>query len=369
MDFGILFNPQLSQHSADTTLDVIFWIGIDLLFLTLFLFSLILLLRVSLIQGNRRKQALVARWMPILEGCLNHGFPETVPKLHPSELFTFLSMWLNLYETSDESSREILVMVALQAGLESCINRQLTQRNEVRRKIILLSAIGAIKNTEWQAFCLSSLHSENAFLSLAGARALLQMDPDTAVPLVLELLAKRTDWPSARVSMLLLEAGLPLISTRLANMVREAPADDLPRLIPYLRIITADAAIPVLETLLSNPQYRENEPVLLASLQALGKFSRFGHTDTIRGFLSHPNAGIRAEAATAVSRVGRFEDGKYLVGLLNDEVPMVQYKAAQALLNLPSMNEANVKALQTLLDKPDAVAMLNRVIGEKRFQR
>lgn len=365
MAFGTLF----SQHPADSSLDLIFWIGMDLLFLTLFLFSLILLLRVSLIQGTQKKQRLVDRWMPLLEGCLNHQFPESVPQLRPSELMTFLSLWLNLYEPSDESSRDILVMVALQAGQEQLIHQQLSHRNPVRHKIILLSAMGALKNPAWKEVCITSLSSENAFLSLAAARALLHMDPDTGIPMVLDMLARRTDWPSARVSMLLLEAGLPLISAPLARLVEEAPPQDLPRLIPYLQIIAGSAAVPLLESLLANPAHQGNEPILLACLQALGKFSRFGNADRITPFLRHPNAAIRAEAAIALSNAGNFSDGKYLVGLLNDEIPMVQYKAAQALLNLPSMTETGVHELQTLLDNPDAIAMLNRVMSERRFHR
>lgn len=365
MDFGIFF----SKAAKNAQLDLIFSIGIALLFVTLFLFSLILLLRVSLLRKNQQKQSLVERWMPILETGMNRDFPDVVPTLKQEELSTFLALWLNLYESSDESSREILVMIALQAGLETCLNQQLKPGNPVRQKILLLSTIGALKAaTHWDV-CLHDLHSENAFLSLAAARALLQINPEAALPQVLETLAQRSDWPSARVSVILMEVGIQRISEPLAALVRAASFEELPRLIPYLKIISGNVAVPLLQTLMSESERQQNEDVLLACLQVLGGFSRFAQADTIIHCLEHPNPFIRAEAAIVLSRTGSFSDGKYIVGMLNDDTPLVQYKAAQALMNLPTMTEPKLLALQQRLENPNAVAMLNRVMSERRFQR
>lgn len=357
MDYG--------PFSDSSVLDIVFWGGMVLLFLTIFLFSLIFFLRISLLFRNTGKRRLIDTWSPILEACAGQEFPEAVPGLREKDIESFLGLWLNYYETADENSREMLALVAMQAGLPKYLEKGL-KRGAVRQKILFFYAIGALKDDSYWNDCLKGLQAENTFLSLSAARALLQLKPAQGINAVAEVLASRQDWPSARASMILMEAGMDLVSQPIARQIEKAPVEELPRLLPYLEITTSEVALPILEKYLATSS---NEDVLKACLNAIPKFSSFHDTDLLLKLLKHPKATIRSAAVLALSNFLTFREGVHVADLLGDPVPMVQYCAAQALLNLPAMTEAKLLELRTLLTEPNAVDVLTRVIDEKRFRR
>jgi HEAT repeat protein len=271
-----------------------------------------------------------------------------------------------LAETADENARELLILVALQVGLEKKIRFHLNRAEPVRQRILLLSVIGALKDPAFQEICFQYLTAENSFLSLAAARALLQINPQGNIAPVVEMLARRHDWPTSRTSLALLEAGIDVISQPLAELLWKTPTQDLPYLIPYLDITSSETAIPTLQTILANTS---DEQVILACLRGLARSSRYQYTDIIGLFLSHTNPHIRAEAVHTMSHIGAFTDGLLILPLLEDNIPLVQYRAAQALINLPGMTQTKARQLQQLLKNPSAVTTLTRVIDEKRFKR
>lgn len=353
--------------SSDSLVETVFWGGVALLFLTFFLFALIFLMRLTLLKRNTGKRRLIDTWSPILESCMDQSFPDSIPKLKRNEVYTFLGLWLNLYETADENSREILALVAMQAGLPDFIERNLKQ-SAVRQKILLYYAMGALKDKHYWSVCLEGLGAENTFLSLSAGRALLQLDPKSAIGPVSEALAQRPDWPSARASMMLMESGMDLISQPIAQQIQKATIADLPRLLPYLQITRSDVALPILEKHLAVTNGRQ-EAILLACLQALPKFSAFQNKELLLPLLKHHNPDIRASAVMALSHYATFSEGLHIAECLSDSVPLVQYRAAQALLNLPNMTVEKLQSLRGLLHDSQAQDLLTRVIDEKRFGR
>jgi HEAT repeat protein len=71
-------------------------------------------------------------------------------------------------------------------------------------------------------------------------------------------------------------------------------------------------------------------------------------------------------AAKALGRIGDASDVDRLVGLLGDREWWVRYRAAQAIVELPSLGRAQLDALQAALTDRFAADILAQVMAEAR---
>lgn len=356
-----------SDIFSDSTFDLVFWSGLALLSLTLILFLLILFMRLSHFYKNKQRQKVSELWLPILKKAEAQEFPECIPPISGKDVLLFLSLWINLYEISYEGGREALVMVAIQAGADKYLPKLFSSGN-ARVKIMALTLAGAIRDEGYLPVFIHLLNSANPSLSLASARALLLTCPNKARPLLRQALIQRKDWPVARASMTFLELGIDVVIEALISAVSEADEQDLPRLISYFHIVLSSQALPVILNIIN--QHSNNETILLACLQAISKYSHFENRALLQRLLTHMQPMIRAEAAIALGKFGILSDGDYLMKLLSeDPSELVQYRAAQALLSLPKMDETKLTQIVRLLKYPHSKDMLTRVVAERRYRK
>ncbi|MDX2085251.1 MAG: HEAT repeat domain-containing protein [Candidatus Melainabacteria bacterium] len=347
--------------SSDPLLQWVFWTGILLVLVTVLLLLMVFWLRLSLLYKKKRQQALMATWAPIWEQCAQNQLPESVPVLRRDDLNTFLAFWINLHEIAEPNLQELYSLVVLQAGVQRHLKAAFYSRHN-RTRLLAITAIGFLRDTSYWDALQQEAMSKNPFLSLAAVRALLLLEVERAIPQLLQWLPQRTDWPAARLSMMLMEVGIDAISQPLAQAVEQASAHSLPRLIPYLEMTSAQQAIPVLERLLKQHPLPE---VVLPCLQVVGKFSQFSNRALVYPWLQHPQATLRAEAAKALGKLAWAEDEPRLLPLLSDTELLVRYRAAQALLRLPHMDSPRLAALKSGLSDPFAVDVLTRVMTEQ----
>jgi HEAT repeats len=350
----------MSRPFKAVTVPLAFAIGCLTLLLTLVLFGLVFALRLSTLKRKQAQQHCIEVWAPIWKQCFEGEFPETIPQLTFNDSHTFLTQWIQYQETSDESLRELLSMIALKAGLEKHLQHILNSRN-VPEKTLAITAMGFLKDKSYESTFRQCLQSTNVSLSLAAARAWLQLDPHGAMPVLARMLRDRHDWPQARMILFFTEAGIDVISEPLAKMVMEWPT---PKLIQYLAITNSSVAVPALMALL---QTTLDARIIHASLQTLSKFNVEADLPLIRRFLNHPQWECRAAAAKIIGKMGHPQDENSLLLLLADSQNIVQYEAALALFEMPHFNRQYAGEVCSRLTGQTGLPVLTRVMAEKRW--
>jgi HEAT repeat protein len=272
----------------------------------------------------------------------------------------FLTQWIQYQEISDESLRELLSMVAITAGVENHLKHILLHRS-IREKILAITALGFLKDSSYMETFKHWINSTNISISLASARAMLQLNPHEAMPQIINLLRVRQDWPQARMILFLSEAGIDVISEPLAKAVLQTPS---PKLIYYLSVANSSIAVPILVDLLKSTI---NHSIILACLKTLSRFNVQKELQVIRHFLKHHDWECRAAAAKIIGKMGYASDEESLLALLSDSQNIVQYEAALALFEMPHFNRSHAEQLCKRLTEQTGLHILNRVMTEKRW--
>lgn len=350
------------MHS-EQVLNIAHWVSIAIVILVFFLMAYIMILRAMLLLKERRYRDFSALWYPILlsgdRKKLKH-----LPYIKYADRFSFLILWNTLREQKDNDVdiRNWMNSVATETGIDHVAIRYLGKRS-VRKKLLAVVTLGQLREkSQWEKLCQIAT-SEHALLSLAATQAIARIDPKAAVPIIVPLVVHRIDWPAAKIASILKEIGPDLVSEPLVNAVTHAPADDIQRLVPYLATCHDTITLSAVRQILASPP---DDKVIGPCLNAIGRFRETEDLELVRHYLNHPRWHVRAHAAACIGRIGTKEDEKTLVALLADQEWWVRYRAAQAIVDLPSFSMGRIHKLRENLKDRYAKDILDQAIAEKR---
>ena len=340
--------------TSDAGLKLVLWVGVAAFAVTLLLMLQILLSRALLLRRQRRAEHFLAVWRPLLMQSLD-VVPNFLPRIAHPDAYTFLSVWNYLHESLRDESKEQLNAVAHLVGMDSRAQNML-RHHSLRQRLMAIVTLGHLRQAAvWHELQVIVQH-RNTMLSLAAARALLQINAEAALPILLPLMEARADWPVTRVANLLKEAGADVISQPLAQAAETAP-----RLIRYLEVAHREVVVLTVRRLLATTQ---NEEVLQACLALINDPA---DVTIVRACLSHPQWLVRLEAVAALGRVGTAADEAGLAALLSDSHWWVRYRAAHSLATLPASNVLQLQRLAAAQTNPFAHDILMEVIAEREL--
>ncbi len=347
-------------------LSIAHWVSIAVVALVLFLMAYILCLRVLLLLKERRYRDLSTTWRRILLNGEEMN-SDQLPGIKYVDRFSFLILWNMLREEKDGDAkiRDWMNRVAVATKMDRVARRLLAKRS-IRKKLLAVVTLGQLRDkSQWDKLRQMAA-SDHALLALAATQAITRIDPVAAVPVVIPLAVRRAGWPAAKVASILKEIGPDLVSTPLTDAVLEAPDDDMQRLIPYLETCHDVAALSTVHKILRKPH---DDKVIGPCLYVIGKFHDRKNLKVVREYLTHPRWHVRAHAAACLGRIGTHEDEERLTALLADPEWWVRYRAAQAIVNLPSSSIERVHKLKDGLSDRYARDILAQVIAEKGSAR
>jgi HEAT repeat protein len=244
-------------------------------------------------------------------------------------------------------------------GIER-LARAMLNRRGLRERLLAVCALGQMRdNWSWDRL-LELVRGSHLALSLAAARALVQINAKAAIPLLLPLMASREDWSPSVVVHMLQEAGADDVSGPLVKAALEVPPEQAHRLVRYFGVAHSQAAVPAVRQLIRRTTDVE---CLVACLRV---FSDAGDLETVRRYLTHPTWEVRVQAVIALGRMGTPEDEASLVLLLSDPEWWVRYRAAHALHELPPADATRFDRIALRLDDRFARDMLVHVHAERR---
>ena len=346
--------------TSERGLYIVIWIGIVALILSLLLVFQTLLLRALLVVRQRRSEGFLKTWRPLLMQSLE-AVPTSLPRILPGDVYTFLSVWNYLHESLLAATKENLNHLARQIKMDK-IARQMLRHRSLRQQLMAIVTLGHLRDTSAWEHLQNLALSRHTVLSLAAARALLQINPPDAIRWLFPLIAKRQDWPLTRVVGFLKETGADIVSNPLAYKLITSEPKDQARLVRFLDVAHSEVVLDVIRFLLRNSK---DEQVIHHCLQFITD-----PEDAIyaRACLTHPEWFVRVQAAVALGRVGLNEDQVRLIPLLEDPQWWVRYRTAQSLVNWPSIGLSKLERLAATHPNPFAREILAQAMAERRMK-
>ncbi|MBT8442291.1 MAG: HEAT repeat domain-containing protein [Gammaproteobacteria bacterium] len=333
---------------------------------TLLLFAAVVALRLRLIAHRRVEQRYMDKWRPILTQIAVQGLdPDTdreLPGLRPDnkeELRFVLNEWNVMHDCLQGVARNNLTRAGYKLALDRVAWAMLENKGTFGDHLMGIVTLGHLEDFGAWNHIEAALDSENPMLSLMAAKALCNIDPDRAMPLLLPRIVARDDWSDARVAGVLQEAGASAVSLPLRDAILESDEEHVEKLIGYLPMIFKPVAATVISRLLRRTvDDRITGACLKVSNSPL-------ELPEVRKLVSHPRWHIRMRVATVLGRIGEEKDSKLLIELLSDPEWWVRYRAAQALAALPRMHTDRLQQIRDALDDPFGRDMLNQVMAER----
>lgn len=323
----------------------------------------VLAMRLSGARSEARRRDLRARWRPVLLRAAA-GEDELVDAqpLRRDEALEVLLLWNQLQDSLRGSAHEGLNRLASRMGAYVIARRWAASRRPPLQVLGVMTLGHFGRPVDWPLL-LAALGDPRSYLSLAAARALLQIDARAAVAPVLDQYMARNDWSVARVGTLLRDAGGEAVGPALVErLLAGTPAQQL-KLLPLAHLATDTYGGPVVQQVLE----RASDPgVLGLALQLVqGQVS----LERARALLGHPDWEVRAQAALALGRVGQPIDRARLIALLSDREWWVRFRAAQALVTMPGIEVRTLRVLHAALEDRYARDMLTQVMAEREIGR
>lgn len=333
---------------------------------TMLLFAAVLVLRLRLLSHRRVERQFIATWRPLLTRIAIRGLdPDTdrsLPDLRPTtkhELHLLLNEWNVLHDSLQGVARNNLTRAGYKLGLDQVAWNMLKHAGTFGDQLMAIVTLGHLEDFGAWSSIEPELDSENPMLSMMAAKALCNIDPDRAMPLLLPRIVARDDWAGARVAGLLHEAGASAVSLPLRDAILDSAPANAEKLIAYLPMVFKPVAAMVISRLLRR---HVDDRVIGACLKVANSPLELPQ---VRQLVRHPRWHIRMRAATVLGRIGDAEDRDLLVELLADPEWWVRYRAAQALSVLPGMNAELLEYIRDGLADRFGRDMLNQVLAEQ----
>jgi len=342
----------------DPHLKLLLWVGVAIVGVTLLLLVQTILLRMQLIMRQRREQRLAEQWQPLFAQSMT-ALPQSLPPIGKSDWDSFLRLWNNTQESLSGESKHKLNQLAWACGVNHVAQQMLSQKS-MRARLMAVITLGHLQEKNAWARLKSIADDPHPLLSLAAARALVQIDAKTALVDLLPLFTRRHDWPLNKIASMISDAGADAVTGPLTQAVETAAPEDFPRLVRLLNVAHSDQALPAIRRIL---QSATDDRVISSCLQALTDPQDVG---LARTYLRHSSWFVRVQAASALGRIGSREDRDALIAPLSDSVWWVRYRAAQALAGLPQVTLDEVRQIRDKINDRFAKDILTQVIAEKQ---
>lgn len=337
--------------------------------LVLLLLLWVLCIRVGRSIGRYRSRLITKTWKAIFEGRapLHHDLPSRFTISHRNRVLV-LSLWNDCYDecrSNDETAR--LVDLATRLPLQQWA-RTLLRSRRLHRKMSAIRTLGRLGDRAMWGPLHSLITHPNPFVALHAVQALLTIHPTAAVPHLIPVISRRSDWSPLAVATILRSAGDDLASEVLAQAGTTGDQAIGARLIRHLPVTQSPRGLSILRRFLESAA-QVSDDFLAASLFVFGEYQDPADLPLVRQALFHPVWYVRVQAATALGKLGTSNDEARLTALLNDPEWWVRYRAGEALVNLRSMTEEKLEMLQATLPLPEAQEILATALAKFRQRR
>ncbi|MCJ7555285.1 MAG: HEAT repeat domain-containing protein [Gammaproteobacteria bacterium] len=350
----------LLQSDFDTSVTAALWSTIVAIASTLILFLYALGLRVATTLAERRRVPLIARWRRIFASAVvsdGQSKWSGLPAIKRNQLIDILEEWNLTRTTVAGDATDNLISLADHLGFRAAA-LHLLQKRKIASKLLALQTLGHLRDRQIWPAILESVGSPSSAISITAAVALVDIDAEKAMPVLVPLIALRRDWPQTRVATFLRKAGSDVISEPMCEALRSGDPKSQVHLMKFAPLMATEDADEVAAELVSKNQ---DAGVLAAALELL---SGQGGMPGIADLAVHEAWFVRLRVAQILGRAGLKEHLPLLEAMLQDPEWWVRYRAAQAIAALPFLGPNALHHMQQRQTDPFARDMLGQAIAE-----
>lgn len=332
----------LFRSEFDTSTTVALWSIAAVLVATVVLFVYTMGLRIATIAADKRRHAFVLMWRGVFAASLmdsDNAAEGALPVVRRNDRIDLLEEWNRARSMVTGSAAHNLIVLARRTRIPD-IAARLLQQNRVRSRILAVQTLGHMREASVRDHVAGLVDDENTALSITAAVALVEIDPDFALNVIVPMIDRRRDWPKNRVSILLRMAGSKRISEPMYREIRSAGNAGKTYLLQFARLVDPE----VLEMLLEDLIRENNDPGVLNA--ALKLVSGYSGVPRLVLLTRHDAWYVRMQAANVLGRIGQKEHLPLLESLLDDAEWWVRYRAAQAITALPFLGPNQLRALR-----------------------
>jgi HEAT repeat protein len=350
----------LLQSDFNTQVTAALWSTIVAIGSTVVLFLYTLGLRLATTISNHQRVPLIARWRRIFAAAAVMERPrrwERLPTVSSYQTIAILEEWNLIYTKVTGSASDNLIALATHMNFPA-IARRLLHSRQLSNRLLAIQTLGHLKDRESWSALENALESDDSAVSIIAAAALIDIDAERALPLIVPMIAVRRDWLQTRVAMFLRSAGSQLISEPLgAAIIASGPGDQV-SLLKFGLLMEVEAAAGVADELLRTAV----DPGVLAA--ALDLLAGYRDQPKVTELAFHDSWLVRLRVAQFLGRSGREEHLPVLEALLVDPEWWVRYRAAQSIAGLPFVGPNALRQLQHRQTDEFARDILAQVIAE-----
>ena len=346
----------------NTILAATAWIAVAIALL-----SLIVVVRVSRLRAVAEKREAELRrfqtqWKPILDGPPRHR--ESLPSIPQTNVLAWMQMWNFAQEAAygqpgGSIKREYLNDMALRRNMLARA-LQFTQRRDVMERLQAVTMLGHLRETSAAMALRELCDSPNALISVAAARALLQIDPLFATRFV-AMMVDRADWSAGKLVTIVSDER-DALWVALLECCDTGTYAATRALVPYLQYLKPEDALPTVRRLIETTGDLET---LTTSLKVLARIGTSADAAVAVALSAHDNWRVRVQAANVLAVLGGESSADALAKMLADTHWWVRYRAAQALGALAERCDVDLGAILQGQDDRFARETLTQVIAER----
>lgn len=328
-----------SVISSDPALQLVAGVASGLFLASLLCLLACMVLRCLRLRSERRHADLEHTWRSVCFAAMVGDLPATLPELARRDIRQFVEIWLDTLDRV-RGSDAVTGLLHLARRLQLSWHMLPLMRSlRTDDKLLALLCLGALQDSRVLPLARRSLDVDYPLLSLAAARALMEVDPHNSVPLLLARL-DRPGWPLGRIGQLLRLAPPSVLQQHLKTSLASAPVTLLARLLAVMHeLAESDFERAARTALMRFPEHPD-------ILQQVLRLSRDPACLALaRGAMEHARADVRQAAITALGRVGGELDTFLLRGRLEHDSWANQQAAARALIHLPGMTRTRAVSL------------------------
>lgn len=344
-------------HSSDPRLVFAYWLGVSVVVAALVMLGLILLMRQWAERNARNHERAATFWRQILAQA-PHDMSARVPALPRRDMTGFIDAWNDLHGALDGADNAGMRHVAEQVGLERKLYVA-ADHGGFHNRVMSIIAMGYLRSNAHFEKLTRLLRDGSPIVSLSAARAMMQIDPEHAVQLVVPQIVARHDWIQGGVAEILGKGDPASVSRELGNLTLQANDDVAPRLVRFLAGVSPGAATPVIRKVLASPH---DEHLVSTCLQVMTEPLDLAF---VHPLLANSRWHVRMHAATAVGRLGTGADVQGLMPLLADAEWWVRYRAAQAVRRLAAGDQGGLARIRAVQVDRYACDILDQVMAEQ----
>ncbi len=339
-------------------------LSLFLLLTYFFMISLLFLRFVNYIR-KKRQDKFAAKWQNIiLEYITSNADPQTVisriPKSNYSNLIFFLaSFQANLKGDDLEQLRKLISENSLRAYFIKHLKS--FQR---KKQIEAIYFLRFIKSPDVLALLVEKLSHPNELIFRTSVESLAYLNAVELIDRILDIAKSRKYFTSDSILSMIIKFDRSICVPLTKRLVAEQDFEIQQVIITVLWHFKYEEAIDVVLNLLI---YSGNKNLILESIKYLGEIENLDSVHSLRFFLAHSRADIRAAAIRAITKIGDTSLEDKIIDAIHDDNTEVKIAAANAMYYGTRKAKSKLFEIAWNSTNKEEATVANRIITEKRI--